>query len=165
MIKAPFIRWVLLKALIFSMLGCSSLKKQWIRSSLKVVSDSKSEEVSFKEPPAPYKRQAHKTLDALWLNKASRASISYFSSCSKSPKSLKAFQASSYPAQSSYKVLKSHKKSGRFYSLLELPLDGTYIAIYTLKKKNCYFNLNFIAPSLTIFKQEQAVFQDFAESF
>ena len=41
----------------------------------------------------------------------------------------------------------------------------TYIAVYTLKKKDCLFNINLLAPSKKIFQEEDAVFQDFIQGF
>ena len=168
---------------LFSLSSCTALKKRAIKSYLKKTEeDLKAVPFQLKAPLYPYLKQKHDVLDAFWLHKEKGSSISYFSSCSPILRSLKAFQTSSYPSDLKYKVLKRLKKKDSFYSVLGIQQrdsEGdsgsqgndtqqefqTYIAVYTLKKKDCLFNINLLAPSKKIFQEEEAVFQDFIQGF
>ena len=205
-------------ALSLILSSCSGLKKQMLQSYFKKSEDLKAVSLNFKEPPAPYIKKQHDTLDGFWLNKEKASSISYFSSCSQVPRNLKAFQTSSYPSDLNYKVLKRVKKPDSFYSVLRIQkdsgLEGTrnkmrnksrklgnskaknslslessqqkdntklrdslerldkskaghqsYIAVYSTKKKDCFFNLNLVAPSQKVFQEEEESFQSFIQNF
>jgi len=169
-------------AVVFSLLllsSCSTFKKQMIASYLKKTEDSKAFNLNFKEPPFPYVQQKHQVLDAFWLNKKKGSSLSYFSSCSHIPRSLKAFQSSSYPSDLDYSLLKRVKKPDSIYSVLSLkPAKNdednqqpkalsfqTHIAVHTFKKQNCFFNINLVAPSQKLFEEELPLFQNFIKNF
>ena len=150
---------------VFTVLSCSYLKKKTLKAYLSRFQDKKAERVYLKQLPSSYQKQAHPHLDALWWNEDLKSSISYFSSCSKRPKNLQEFQISTYPPQ--YKRIQFSKKSGALYSVLEVPQlnnKKTYMAVYTVQKKNCYFNLNLVAGSLSFFKSEEPLFKEFIKS-
>lgn len=152
--------------------SCAVFKKQIFKSYFKKTEDSKAVQLNFKEPPFPYTKQKHNILDDFWLNKKKGSSISYFSSCSQVPRSLKTFQTSSYPGNLNYKILKRIKTAVSFYSLLLIENQSlkesnsqTHIAVYTLKNKNCFFNINLVAPSQKVFEEESKLFQNFIQNF
>ena len=131
----------------------------------------KAVKLNFKEPPPPYIKKDHEILDAVWFHKEKASSISYFSSCSQIPRNLKAFQISSYPSDLNYKVVKRVQKKNSLYSVLEIEKkkpsteSETYIAVYTTKEKDCFFNLNLVAPSQRIFEEEMVLFKNFIQNF
>lgn len=154
-------------SLVLFPLSCSSIKKKAFNLYLKAVQDEKAEGVRTLAPAYPYEKQHHPVLDALWWNPTSRNSISYFSSCSKTQRSLKDFQRNSFPENVPYKLLKTLKSKEALYSILEIshPHQKTYSGIYTLKKGDCYFNINFVAPSQTSFDAEESLFKTFIKNF
>lgn len=186
-------RVLLLMALPILLSACAVFKRQLIDSYLNKTEDLPALQVNFKEPPPPYVKTGHKVLDGLWQNREKSSSISYFSSCSQVPRSLQAFQASSYPSDLNYKVLRRVKKKDFFYSELIIlkrepakqeknskdkaggsrvgrsggkkTQPQTFIAVYTMREKDCLFNLNFVAPSQKIFKEDSALFQNFIQNF
>ncbi|MCZ0933294.1 MAG: hypothetical protein OXJ52_09110 [Oligoflexia bacterium] len=150
----------------FTVSGCSYLKKKALNTYLNQFQDKKAEQVCFEKLPPAYKKQAHSTLDALWWNDSLETSISYFSSCSKAPKSLESFQASAYPLR--YKRVQFSQADDSLYSVLEVSQpqnNKTYMAIYTTQKKHCYFNINLVAGSLSSFEKEEPLFKKFIKSF
>ena len=151
----------------FSIVACSSIKKNLVSSYLSQFKDQKMEEVKYLSPPAPYQKKNHSILDALWWNPETRSSISYFSSCSKISKALEEFQKDSFPQTSNYKTLKTIRLKKSLYSLLEIShLDQkTYSGIHTIKKGNCYFNINLVSNSRASFKKENPTFKTFIKSF
>ena len=158
--------WQGLILCVFTGSGCSSLKKQAVSNYLGQFQDKKASGVYFEKLPQGYQRQAHSALDELWWNESLNSSISYFSSCSKWPKNLEDFQTSTYPLK--YKRIQFSKKADRLYSVLEVSQsqnNKTYMAIYTLQKKNCYFNINLVVHSLSSFKSEEPLFKKFIKSF
>ena len=106
-------------------------------------------------------------MDALWWNKDLKTSISYFSSCSKAPKKLENFQTSTYP--SGYKRIRFSKKPNSLYSVLEVSQSQSsaksVMAVYTTRIKNCYFNINLVAGSLSSFEKEEVLFKKIIKSF
>ena len=151
---------------IITALGCSYLKKKAFNNYLVQFQDKKVEGVYFDKLPEAYKRQNHSTLDVLWWNNNLKTSISYFSSCSKVKKSLESFQTASYPLHS--KRIKFSKTADSLYTVLEASQkknNKTYMAVYTTQKKNCYFNINLVAGSLSSFKKEEPLFKQFINSF
>ena len=151
--------------LVFTVLSCSYLKKKTLNAYLNQFQDKKAEQVYFKKLPPSYQKQAHPDLDALWWNEELKSSISYFSSCSTLPKSLEEFQSSTYPPK--HKRIQFSKEFGALYSVLEASHSNrgkTYMAVYTVQKKNCYFNINLVAGSLSSFKAEEPLFKEFIKS-
>ena len=151
---------------VFTVSGCSYLKKRALNVYLNKYKDKQAEQVHFEQLPTAYHQQAHPTLDALWWNDGLKTSISYFSSCSKLPKNLESFQTSTYPP--TYMRIQFSKMADSLYSVLEVSQsqnNKTYMAIYTTQKKNCYFNINLVAGSLSAFKKEEPLFKKFIESF
>ena len=132
---------------------------------LKKTEDTKALNLNIKPPPLPYTKKNHKTLDGFWLNKQKGSSLSYFSSCSQVPRSLKAFQSSSYPSDLNYTILKRVETSKSIESLLEIPSTKTHIAIHTVKNKSCFFNINLVAPSQKVLEEEMPLFQNFITNF
>ena len=165
----------LLIALSLSLSSCTGLKKKALNFYVNKKKDVgiRSDQLTWKEAPKPYVKKQHDTLDGFWLNEEKGSSISYFSSCSDIPRSLKAFQISSYPSDLKYKILNRMKDKDFFYSLLGVQVDShsqqktfqTYIAIYSLRKKTCFFNLNLVAPSLKVFQEEEENFKQFIQHF
>lgn len=153
--------------IVLFVIACSSIKKTALSFYLKGFQDKKAEEVSYISPPYPYEKQKHPVLDALWWNPRSRNSISYFSSCSKTEKTLDDFQMASFPENAVYKFLKRLKSKKSLYSILEIsyPHQKTYSGIYTFKKGRCCFNINFVASSQTSFHEEESVFKAFIKNF
>ena len=150
----------------FTVSGCSYLKKKALDTYLSQFQDKKAEQVQFEELPPDYSQQAHPTLDALWWNDSLKTSISYFSSCSKALKNLEGFQTSSYPLR--YKRIHFFRTDNSLYSVLEVPQarnQKTYMAIYTIQKKHCYFNINLVAGSLFSFEKAEPLFKKFIKSF
>ena len=147
--------------------GCSSIKKRAFSVYLKSFQDKKANKVKFFPPPSPYEKQSHPVLDALWWNPQSRSSISYFSSCSKVKKTLEVFQKAVFPQNSQYKLLKKLQSKGGLYSVLEMrhAKQKTYSGIYTIKKGQCYFNINMVADSYPSFEKEEPVFKTFIKGF
>ena len=162
MIKNSWLNWAFVGLVSFS-IGCSSIKKRAVGIYLKNFRDKKAENIEFLPPPAPYEKQTHSVLDALWWNSHSQSSISYFSSCSKVKKTLEIFQKDSFPQDSQYKILKQSQSKESLYSVLEVSesQQKTYIGIYTIKKRECYFNINLVAASLSSFEKEESVFKTF----
>ena len=150
----------------FSLVSCSSIKKKAVGFYIDQLKDKKAETVYFEKLPLSYKKEEHPVLDALWRNE-DLSSISYFSSCSKVPKKLENFQSSTYP--SGYKQISSSKQENSLYSVLELSQSQsspkTFMAIYTTRIKDCYFNINLVAGSLSSFKKEEPLFKKFIKSF
>ena len=158
--------WLNLVLLAFTVLGCSYLKKKALSAYLDKYKDKKAMQVYFEKLPSAYHRQDHPALDALWWNDNLKTSISYFSSCSKLLKNLESFQVSTYPP--TYKRTQFSKEADSLYSVLELSQSQkskTYMAIYTTQKKNCYFNINLVAGSLSAFQKEEPLFKKFINSF
>ena len=165
----------LLIALSFILSSCTGLKKKALAFYVNKNKDGvvRSDQLIWKDVPKPYVKKQHDVLDGFWLNEEKGSSISYFSSCSDIPRSLKAFQISSYPSDLKYKILKRIKDKDFLYSLLGVQVDShrqqktfqTYIAIHSLRKKNCFFNLNLVAPSLKVFQEEEETFQQFIQHF
>ena len=125
-------------------------------------------QVGFKALPSAYQKKTHKTLDAVWIDEQKGSSISYFSSCSKVPKSLVVFQASSYPRRLNYKVIQRIKQPDSLYSVLEISHskdNKSYAAVHTMSQADCFFNLNLTAPSKKLFDQEESVFKNFIQNF
>ena len=128
--------------------------------------DKKAEQVYFENLPVDYKKQQHPVLDSLWWNESLQSSISYFSTCSKVSRSLESFQASSYPSK--YKRISVSKTDNSLYSLLEISQSDSekiYMSIYTIKKKDCYFNINLVAGSIDSFNKQEPLFKKFIKSF
>ena len=154
-------------AIIFAA-ACSSLKKSAVNFYLMRFQDKKAENVKYLPPPRPYEKQSHPVLDALWWNPQSKSFISYFSSCSKVPGTLKDFQMSSFPEKGEYKLLESVSTQKGLYSVLEMlgvKNKKTYTGIYTLKQGKCYFNINLVTSSQTAFKAEEMTFKAFVKGF
>ena len=147
--------------------SCSSIKKRAFSVYLRSFQDKKANKIRFLPPPSPYERQSHPALDALWWNPQSGSSISYFSSCSKVQKTLEEFQKTAFPQSSQYKLLKKLQSKKSLYSVLEMPHahQKTYSGIYTIKKGQCYFNINLVADSYPSFEKEEPVFKTFIKSF
>ncbi|MDE0091657.1 MAG: hypothetical protein OXN83_00025, partial [Oligoflexia bacterium] len=128
--------------LAFAITGCFYLKKRALNAYLGQFQDKKAEQVDFEALPSAYHQRAHSTLDVLWWNDDLGTSISYFSSCSDVPKNLESFQASTYPLK--FKRTQFIQTTESLYSVLEVPHsqnNKTYMAIYTIQRKNCYFNI------------------------
>ena len=96
-------------SLALLLVACSSVKKKALNFYLMGFQDKKADELKYSPPPSPYKRQEHPVLDALWWNPKSKSSISYFSSCSKTHRTLEDFQRGSFPENGKYKLLKNFK--------------------------------------------------------
>lgn len=153
--------------MVLSVAACSSIRKTALNFYLKGFQDKKAEEVKYIPPPYPYEKQKHPILDALWWNPKSRNSISYFSSCSKTEKTLNDFQMASFPENTPYKFVKRLKSKKSLYSVLEIshPHQKTYSGIYTVKKGKCCFNINFVASSQSSFNAEESIFKAFIKDF
>ena len=164
--KHSWLKWIFGGLALFS-ISCSSVKKRAFDFYLRGFQDQKAEGVEFFPPPLPYKKQAHPTLDALWWNPQSGSSISYFSNCSKVQKTLEKFQNDSFPQNSQYKILKKNRTKNSLYSILEI-LESphkTYIGVYTIKKGQCYFNINLVTSSHPSFEKEESLFKTFIKGF
>lgn len=153
--------------LVFLLIGCSSLKKKALDIYLKNIQDERAEGLVFEPPPQPYVKQNHAVLDALWWNSQSGSSISYFSSCSRLKRTLKKFQADSFPRDSKYRIIEQSQSLGSLYSVLEIFENSKkiYSGIYTIQKGKCLFNINLVSSSFSSFKKEKIVFRKFIKSF
>ena len=151
----------------FFLISCSSVKKQAVSLYLDRLKDKKAENVRFEPLPLTYKRKDHAVLDALWWNEDLKTSISYFSSCSKALKNLENFQTSAYP--SGYKRIRVSKKPNSLYSVLEVSQSQSsakaVMAVYTTRIRDCYFNINLVAGSLSSFEKEEALFKKIIKNF
>ena len=164
MVKISRLSLALIGWALFST-GCSSIKKRSLNIYLRTFQDKKAEGLIFSPPPSPYEKQNHPVLDALWWNPQTESSISYFSSCSKIQKTLEEFQKDSFPQDTQYKLLQKLQLQGELYSILEISnsRQKTYIGIYTIKKGQCYFNINLVASSYSSFKKEEPLFKTFTK--
>ena len=161
----PFIFRLAVFLLLAFLTNCSSVKKKALGIHLENLKDKKAEKVHYLEPVAPYQKQEHPVLDAFWWNSEKNSSISYFSNCSKIQKTLKQFQKESFPSNAI--ILESSKTKNSLYTLLEIPHlnKKTYSGVHTLKKRNCYFNINLVTSSPTSFKTEELIFKIFIKNF
>ena len=164
MLKPIFFRLAVL-LLASSFISCSSIKKKALASYLKAFKDKKAEGVFYVEPQSPYQKQTQAALDTFWWNPKTKSSISYFSSCSQIQRTLKKFQEEALPLNAI--ILTSSKTKDGLYTTLEIPHfdQKTYSGVHTLKKGNCYFNINLVSSSLAFFKKEEPIFKSFIKSF
>ena len=164
--KHSWLKWIFGGLALLS-ISCSSDKKRALGFYLRSFQDKKAEGVRVLPPPPPYEKQTHPILDALWWNPQSGSSISYFSSCSKIQKTLEKFQNDSFPQNSQNKILKKNKTKNSLYSILEI-LEAhhkIYIGVYTIKKGQCYFNINLVTSSHPSFEKEEPSFKNFIKGF
>ncbi len=150
------------------MANCSSLKKLAFLRLAKRAKDKKATQVKFWSPPLPYKQQTHPQLDALWWNQKTNNSLSYFSNCSKNLQSLKDIELGTLSEIENYKIIKTQKTKDHIYSVIKIYHSNgeqTRSGMYTLKKGNCFYILNFIASSAKSFNKELPIFQKFIKGF
>jgi len=130
--------------------------------------DQQSSHIQLSAPPSPYTKQAHPTLDELWWNPKTKNSLSYFSNCSKNTLSLKEIEQGTLADLESYRIIKTDKAKTYRYSVIKINYsDGTHTrsGIYTLKDKNCFYILNFVANSAQSFKTDLPIFLKFIKDF
>lgn len=130
--------------------------------------DYSAKKVFYKAPPKPYKKKRHPELDGLWQNQKLGTSISYLSSCSYAPFSLRDVKRDILSQFSSYKVLRHLSGKKSMYNTISVRhpnREKTMLALHIFRKKNCFYVLNFVANSLKHFKKEQVYFDNFIKSF
>ncbi|MGI9549479.1 MAG: hypothetical protein ACR2M7_05875 [Bdellovibrionales bacterium] len=166
--KKIILNFCILLGCCFFLPHCKSLKRSGVRIFLKKAKDKKDNSVEFWSPPSPYQRQKHDILDVLWWNPKTKSSLSYFSNCSKHQLSLKQIEAETLSDIYKYERIKTQKTKNSILSEIKIyHLDGhiTFSGIKTLKKRNCFYIINFITQSKKSFKKEFPVFKKFMERF
>lgn len=158
---------LIITAGFFFLSSCSSIEKKAMSFYLGKNRIQRAKGIRPNSPPLPYQRQDDESLDRLWHNQEKGSFISYFSHCGKGEQDLKSFQKNAFPQNLNYKKIDEKKLSGSLYTILEVssPKGKTYIGIYTAKKKSCYFNIELIAGSYSLFKEEEPLFKKFIEGF
>ena len=106
-------------------------------------------------------------MDALWWNKESKNSISYFSSCSKYQKNLEEIQKETLSELPGYRLLQTKKEKDVLYSVVEVLGEDykTINAMHIFRKGNCFYILNFVASSKESFQKEEPLFKKFTHQF
>ena len=153
---------------LMGLAACSSLKKQIVNAYLSDLQEEKAKNVNFNPPPAPYRKESHPSLDALYWNPETSSSISYFSSCGQVPTSLSEFQRSAFPKEEGSFKVKTQVFKNHLYSTLEISHSGsakTHSAVHSFKKGDCLFNLNLVSSSLETFEAEEPLFKSFIKHF
>ena len=153
----------------FLLVSCTTVKKIVIKHKLKEARDKKSEQMTYSPPPSPFQQQENEHLDALWWNKTTQNSISYFSSCPKGgpPNSLKEIERGMLSEVTDYRVIKTVEKKNTRHTQIRVSTDKGEIrnSIYTIKAAKCFYILNFVAGSQESFKKDEPLFQKFISSF
>ena len=153
----------------FLLMSCTTVKKAVIKYKLKEVRDKKSEQVTYSPPPPPFQQQENENLDAVWWNKETLNSISYFSNCPKGSLSisLKEIEKGVLLELTNSKIIKSVERKNTRYTQIRTPTNEGEIwtGIYTIKGAKCFYILNFVASSPKNFKKDEPIFQKFISGF
>ena len=153
----------LLLGLLLLTVQCSTLKKLAFKHAVNRAKDKQATQVNYTPPANSYKKTSHPELDALWVHQDNKSSISYLSSCSQISQPLESLQKDILSQLKDYKIIKTTHSTNSIYLIIQA--NQARIGLYILKKGNCSYTLNFTAPSLDIFNQELAAFNQFINSF
>ena len=156
--------------LVLITVGCGTLKKKIAQYKIQSISDKADDRVSYLPPSSSFQKQASENLDALWFNPKTKSSISYFSNCSKvSPKqSAQEIEKDILSALEGMSILKTKlKNKGRYTSFqIKAGKNQTHKgSIFIRKNKSCFYVLNFMTNSASIFEKETRIFNQFIKTF
>ena len=147
--------------------GCAGFQKRLLEWRLASVREDKAKAVVLTPPPLPYKEERLQAADRFWRS-SDAGSISYFSSCSRHvlERGLEDMERSALSALASYRILETKTGPGfRQTYFQDISASKTWNMIYLFKTKKCFFILNFVSPSLSVFEKNLSVFQRFVQNF